>query len=184
MDVDLKQELAEHQTLQDGIIKKIRESIKKQEYKENPSKLLRIKPEGQPMMYLNSTKWAYLYVCSEAIVICHSTAKNSITVNRDAQLGDDYQKIVDYIHRNSIHISELVNDWDRCKTRLREIYVYISPTYYIKLSNILSIRISKIGNGHCVIIYTKNYITGIILSFESNDRSLPEFQKLCELLSQ
>lgn len=185
MDVDLKQELSEHQTLQDGIIKKIRESIKKQEYKENPFKLFRIKPEDQPMMYLNPTKWVFLYVCSQAIVIIyHSVANECLTVNRDAQQGDDYQKIVDYLQHNSIHITELVNNWDRCKTRLREIYVFISPTYYIKLSNILSIKISKVGNYHHAIIHTKDYDTGSVVTFEYNDPLLPEFQKLCELLSQ
>lgn len=184
MEVDLKQELAEHQTLQDGIIKKIRESIKKQEAKENPFKLLRIKPKDQPTMYLNPTKCILMRVYREIIVIYHSNANESLTVNRDDQQANDYQKILDYIHKNSINISELVNDWDIHNTRLREIYVFIPDYYHIKLCNLSSIKISGTKNYHYVTIHTKDYNTVSILTFESNDPSLPVFQKLCDLLSQ
>lgn len=185
MDQELKSEFTEHQTLQDVIIKKIRDSIKKQESKDNPFKFFRLTLNDGIISYLEPSKWVCIDVGDEYINISISRKDVSININKEDQKDNDFTKLLNYIHQNSVDVSELINDWDRYFTRLREIYLHISKDcVYIKLSNIQSLKFIDQKNKTYLSINTKSDIYGLVLVYKPNDPDVQYFKKLMELLSQ
>lgn len=186
MDVDLKQELSEHQTLQDGIIKKIRESIKKQEAKENPPKLFRVILEYGMYSYINPESWGFVEVDTGRIYIGRYIVDNCWFIYKYHQKDNDYQKILDHLNHNSVDVSELVSNWGMHVNNLRDVYIHVRGNcdYYIKLSKSISIQIMIGAYRSSVRFISKHNNQANSLDFAPDDPVLRDFQKLCDLLSQ
>lgn len=185
MNPELKSEFVEHQTLQDVIINKIRNTIKKQEAKENPFKFFRLTTADGKMSYFEPSKWTVIEVDRENIHIYVSSSEGAISIYKDDQKDDDFAKLLNYMNQNSVSISELVNHWDRYFTRLRQIYLRMSEdSNYIKLSKIRSVQFGEQNNETQISIYIKSPVNGYVLVYESDNLIAQDFKKMMELLSQ
>lgn len=184
MDSDLKSELAEHQTLQDAIIKKIRDSIKKQETRENPFKLFRCKIHVAMFKgenYIDLDKIFFAHIHEGAIEIQYSAKDDGLTIMKSCQKDDDYQKMVDYITRKSVNISELVNNWDKYLHQLRDKYLYIPVgNTYIKLSYMSHIKLFEDFDPYTLVI---GYCISVCYILPNNP-IIQDLKKLFELLAR